>query len=94
MACTFLARFKIKPEKEQEFVALVGRMEEISKHEPDTLDYQFFRLAEPDMFAVYERFTSEEGDLAHQQNPLNVALIDAMVACMNGGYVREYLYNV
>ena len=94
MACTFLARFKIKAEMEQTFIALVAQMEAIANSEPETLAYQFFRLAEPHMFAVYERFTTEAGDLAHQQNPLNVALIDAMVACMDGGYAREYLYDI
>ena len=94
MSCNFLARFRIKPEKEQDFIALVALMEANSKDEPDTLAYKFFRLSEPGMFAVYESFTSEAGDLAHMQNPANVALIDAMLACMDGSYSREYLYDL
>lgn len=94
MPCTFVARFRIKPEKEADFLALVPRIEAISKTEPDTLAYKFYRLDEPHMFAVLESFTSEAGDIAHQQNPENVALIDDIIACMHGTYTREYLHDI
>jgi autoinducer 2-degrading protein len=94
MACTFLARFRIKPEKEADFLALVPRIEAISRDEPFTLAYRFYRLAEPHMFAVLESFVDESGDRRHQENPPNVALIGDILACMDGTYSREYLYDV
>lgn len=94
MACTFLARFRIKPEKEADFLHLVAQMEEIAKEEPDTLAYKFYRLDEPGMFAVLESFTTEAGDKAHMENPKNVALIADTIACMEGTYHREYLHDI
>jgi (4S)-4-hydroxy-5-phosphonooxypentane-2,3-dione isomerase len=94
MACTFISRFRIRPDKEAEFIELVAAMEAISKEEPETMAYKFYRLAEPGMFAVYESFTREAGDVAHQANPKNLALIEATVACMDGSYSREYLLDL
>lgn len=94
MAFTFLSRFRIKPDKETEFVALARRMTVLSENEPDTLAYRFFRLEEPGMFAVFESFTSEAGDRAHQYRPENAAIIAQMVSCMDGSYHREYLYDL
>jgi autoinducer 2-degrading protein len=94
MACTFISRFRIKPEMEGEFIRLAGLMEEISKEEPETMAYKFYRLAEPGMFAVYESFITEAGDELHQQNPKNAPLIEQTVACMDGFYSREYLYDL
>lgn len=94
MACTFISRFRIKPDSHADFIRLVALMEANSTQESATLAYKFYRLAEPDMFAVFESFTSEAGDEAHQKNPHNLALIDDMVACMDGAYTREYLYDL
>jgi autoinducer 2-degrading protein len=94
MTCTFLAKFRIKSNKQGDFVALAKQMELNSGDEPETLAYKFYRLDEPCMYAVFESFTSEAGDLAHQQNPANVALIDDIIACMDGTYSREYLRDI
>lgn len=94
MPCTFLARFKIKSEKEADFLALIPKIEAISAKEPYTLLYRFYRLDEPHMFAVIESFTDESGDTKHQENPENVALIDDIIACMDGTYTREYLHDI
>lgn len=94
MAFTFLSRFRITPEKETDFVALARRMAALSKDEPETLAYQFYRLTKPGMFAVFESFRSEDGDKAHQERPENAAIIADMVTCMDGTYHREYLYDL
>lgn len=94
MAFTFLSRFRIRPDKEAEFVTLAHRMTALSEDEPETLAYRFFRLDEPGMFAVFESFTTEAGDKAHQQRPENAAIIADMVTCMDGAYHREYLYDL
>ena len=94
MAFTFLSRFRIRPDKQADFVRLAQEMTRISADEPETLAYCFYRLEEPGMFAVYESFITADGDVAHQANPLNAPLIEQMVACMDGSYSREMLYDL
>lgn len=94
MAFSFLSRFRIRPDKEAEFIDLTRQMEALAPGEPGTLAYKFYRLAEPGMFAVYERFVDEAADRAHVEHPLNQPLIERMVACMDGMYVREMLFDV
>jgi len=94
MPTTFIARFKVRPDKDAEFVELIRAAEAVAADEPDTLDYRFYRLDEPHAFAVFESFTGPEGDVAHQANPANVPIIERMIACMDGTYTREYLHDV
>ena len=94
MAMTFLARFKVKPEKDATFVQLIARAEAVAAQEPDTLAYKFYRLSEPHSFAVFESFTGPEADEAHQKNPAAAPIIAEMIDCMDGSYVREYLLDV
>ncbi|MBS3962547.1 MAG: antibiotic biosynthesis monooxygenase [Sandarakinorhabdus sp.] len=94
MAFSFLSRFLVKPEKEADFVALAPQLEEVSRREPWTLAYKFYRLEEPGMFAVYESFIDEAADIKHQQNPEGAALISLMVECIDGTYTRELLIDI
>lgn len=94
MPTTFLSRFKIKPGMEAEFIELVDAMEAIAAAEADTLQYKFYRLEEPGAFAVFESFTDEAADLAHQHNPQGAPIIARMIDCIDGTYHREYLYDV
>ncbi len=94
MAFSFLSRFRIRADKEAEFIELAKAMEALAPSEPGTLSYQFYRLAEPGMFAVYERFTDEEADKAHGAYDHNKSLIERMIACMDGSYTRELLYDL
>ena len=94
MPTTFLSRFKVKPEKDAEFVKLIRQAEAVAAREKDTLEYRFYRLEEPHAFAVFESFTGPQADEAHQANPDNAPIIEQMIACMDGGYEREYLYDV
>lgn len=94
MAFSFLSRFRIATGKEAEFVSLARQMEALAADEPGTLGYQFYALAEPGMFAVYERFVDEAADKAHGEYPHNQPLITAMIACMDGSYTRELLYDL
>ena len=94
MPTTFLSRFKIKPGAEAEFVELIDAMEANAAKEADTLQYKFYRLEEPNAFAVFESFTDEAADLAHQQNPASAPIIARMIDCIDGTYHREYLYDV
>ena len=46
MSYTFLARFRVKPDHDAEFVELIDAMEANAKTEPKTLEYKFYRLDE------------------------------------------------
>ncbi|WP_370310580.1 putative quinol monooxygenase [Sphingobium abikonense] len=94
MAFSFLSRFQIQDGREAEFISLAREMEALSKSEPGTLHYQFFRLAEPGRFAVFESFVDEAADEAHMGYAHNKPLIEKIVACMEGSYERELLFDL
>lgn len=94
MAYSFLSRFRIKPERETDFIALAKQMEGLVDREPGTLAFKFFRLGEPHMFAVYEAFVDEAADKAHMETAHGKPLIERMVGCMDGNYQRELLFDL
>lgn len=94
MAYSFLSRFRIKPECEDDFVALAQQMEALVDRESGTLAFKFFRLGEPHMFAVYESFVDEAADKEHMETAHGKPLIERMVGCMAGGYEREMLHDL
>ena len=81
MAFSFLSRFRIRSDKEAEFIELARAMEALAP-------------SEPGMFAVYESFTDEDADKAHIAYPHNQPLIERMIACMDGSYSRELLFDL
>lgn len=90
---TFLARMKVKPEKEAEFIALAQRFTaETRANEPGCLAYEFFRLREePNGFAVFESFANAEAEQAHRDSAHFAELAPPLLECLDGTYVREYL---
>lgn len=92
MAFTFIARMKVFPEKEAQFIDTCERMEAaVAANEPNTLIYKFYRLREPHSFAVIESFKSEADDEAHQQSAHFLEIVPDMIECLDGGYTREFL---
>ncbi len=94
MSFSFIARFRVKPERDTEFVSLIPQMEANAAEEPGTLSYKFYRTDEPNGFAVFESFVDEAADVAHRENPKSTDVIAKMIECMDGGYVREMLHPV
>jgi (4S)-4-hydroxy-5-phosphonooxypentane-2,3-dione isomerase len=94
MAYSFLSRFRVKPDREADFVKLCREMEGVVHLEPATLGFKFFRLGEPNMFAVYESFVDEAGDKAHMETEHGKPIIAKMIECMDGTYHREMLYDL
>ena len=94
MAYSFLSRFRIKPEREADFVRLARQMEGLVDREPGTLAFRFFRLDAPHMFAVFESFVDEAADKAHMETEHGKPLIAQMIVCMDGGYERELLHDL
>ncbi len=91
MSWTFLSRFKVKPERDADFAALIPQAEANATEESGTLTYKFYRLAEPHWFAVFESFVDEAADKTHQANPKSADIIAKMIDYIDGTYTREYL---
>jgi (4S)-4-hydroxy-5-phosphonooxypentane-2,3-dione isomerase len=91
MSWTFVSRFKVKPERDADFVALIPQAEANAAEETGTLAYKFYRLADPHWFAVFESFVDEEADQTHQANPKSNDIIAKMIDYIDGTYSREYL---
>lgn len=94
MAYSFLSRFRVKEDRETDFVRLAKEMESMVDREPGTLGFQFFRLGEAQMFAVFESFVDEAADKAHMETDHGKPLIEQMIGCMDGSYQREMLYDL
>lgn len=92
MALTFLARMTVKPEKEEDFKRICSALaEKVHANEPNTLAYEYYKLREPGGYAVLESFTDEAAEEAHQAAPYFKEMVDDILACLDGTYVREYL---
>ena len=93
---TFLSRFKVKPEKEAEFVDLVHKLTAaVRENEPGALQYQFYRQRDTDYgYAVFESFTDHEAEEAHLNSAHFKAFGTPMIECLDGAYVREYLDDI
>ncbi len=90
---TFIARMKVKADKEQEFIQLTERLtQRVLATEPNTLIYQFYRLRDkPLEFAVIEQFTDAAAEEQHRNTPHFNELAPPLIACIDGTYHREYL---
>ena len=89
---TFIARMTVKPEREREFIECCRQLEEhVRAHEPDTLVYEFFRLREPNRFAVLECFRDEAAEHRHMSSTVLAQVGPRLAACLNGTWVREFL---
>ncbi|MCZ6804127.1 MAG: putative quinol monooxygenase [Proteobacteria bacterium] len=90
---TFLARMKIKGDKEDEFIDLVKKLtEKTLAAEPGCTAYQFYRLREGELsFAVLEAFVDEAAEEAHRNSDHFNELAPSLIECIEGTYVREYL---
>jgi autoinducer 2-degrading protein len=92
MSYTFIARMKVHPHKIAQFVAACEKMERaVADHEPDALVYKFYRLREPNAFAVIESFRTEAADAAHQASAHFKEIAPGMIECIDGGWTREFL---
>jgi autoinducer 2-degrading protein len=88
---TFIARMTCKAEQRQEFLKLCAQLEEHVRHnEPDTLYYKFFKLREPNRYAIIESFRDEAAEDRHMKSKILAEAGPKISACLDGGWVREY----
>ena len=89
---TFISRMTVKEGKEADFVrcreALTAK---VKSNEPDLIYYEFFKLREPRRYAVLESFPNEAVEHAHMNSPWLAAIAPDLIACLDGGWEREYL---
>jgi (4S)-4-hydroxy-5-phosphonooxypentane-2,3-dione isomerase len=89
---TFISRMTVKPGREPEYETLCRTLQgKVRVSEPDTLYFEFFKLREPRRYAVIESFINEAAEHAHMNSPLLAQYGGAIVDCLDGPYVREYL---
>ena len=88
---TFVARMTVRPERQQEFVSYARELEDfVHTEEPEVLAYEFFRLREPNRYAVLESFPDEATEQRHMSSAKLAAIGPKLSACLDGGWVREY----
>jgi autoinducer 2-degrading protein len=88
---TFIARMTVKAGHEKAFVAACLELEQYVKaNEPDTVYYEFFKLREPNRYAVIESFKSEAAEHLHMGSAKLAAVGPRIAACLDGTWTREY----
>ena len=80
-----------KPDKQGEFIRLCRQLESyVRANEPDTLLFEFFKLREPNRYAVLESFPDESAEHRHMNSKMLAATAPKISACLDGTWLREY----
>lgn len=88
---TFIARMTVKPGRDAEFIRYCRELEShVREHEPEVLAYEFFRLRQPNRYAVLECFRDEASEHRHMSSAKLAELAPKIAACLDGTWVREY----
>jgi len=89
---TFLSRMTVKSGREADFVRACNELTaKVKVNEKDLIYYEFFKLREPRRFAVLESFPNEAVEHAHMNSPWMAQIAPAIMDCLDGPFVREYL---
>ena len=89
---TFIARMTVKPGREAEFVGYCKELEQyVRTSEQDVLIYEFFKLREPNRYAVLESFPDATSEQRHMSSAKLADVGPKLAACVDGTWVREYL---
>lgn len=89
---TFLSRMTVKPGREHDFVRVCNELTaKVKANEKDLVYYEFFKLREPRRYAVLESFPDETVEHDHMNSPWMAELAPAIMDCLDGSFVREYL---
>jgi (4S)-4-hydroxy-5-phosphonooxypentane-2,3-dione isomerase len=89
---TFIARMTVRSDREAEFVRYCRELQHyVRTQEPDVLLYEFYRLREPNRYAVLESFPDEACEHRHMNSACLAQIGPKIAACLEGTWVREYL---
>jgi len=88
---TFIARMTVKPGRDAEFVGYCKELERyVRDHEPEVLAYEFFKLREPNRYAILESFRDQQSEDRHLASAKLAEVAPKLSACLDGTWVREY----
>jgi (4S)-4-hydroxy-5-phosphonooxypentane-2,3-dione isomerase len=88
---TFIARMTVKAGREQEFLGYCRKLEQhVRANEKGVLAYEFFRLREPNRYAVIESFQDEATEHHHMSSAVLAELAPKISGCLDGTWEREY----
>jgi autoinducer 2-degrading protein len=89
---TFLSRMTVKAGKEAEFERIVMELQRrVHAEEKGFVYFEFFKLREPRRYAVLESFPDEATEHAHMNGKILAAVVQDIIACVEGTWEREYL---
>ncbi|RMF08885.1 MAG: antibiotic biosynthesis monooxygenase [Alphaproteobacteria bacterium] len=80
----FIARLRVKPEREQEFIDLQQKLARLTwEHEPDTLVYDMIKSRdEPHTYVVIATFKDEQAFQTHQNSSFHDELVPPILDCL------------
>jgi autoinducer 2-degrading protein len=88
---TFIARMTCRPERQEEFLGYCRELvQHVKAHEPEVLAYEFFKLREPNRYAILESFPDEATEHAHMTSAKLAEVAPKLSACLVGSWEREY----
>jgi autoinducer 2-degrading protein len=88
---TFIARMTVKPGREKEFLGHCRALEDhVRANEKGVLAYEFFKLREPNRYAVIESFADEASEHHHMSSAVLADLAPKISGCLDGTWEREY----
>ena len=92
MSFTYIARLRIRPEAEADFLAAIDDMMAAAAEDPNTLDYKAFTLVDDAYsYVFYESYVDAEADEHHRNGPITAPIIARMVACIDdSGFSQEF----
>lgn len=90
---TLIMRVRIKPDRVDEFTALITRLaKDVYDNEPDCLAFEVRRSeTDPNLFVFFECFRNEAAHAAHPDMPYHTAMSEAGYACVEGEPEIEFL---
>lgn len=89
---TFIARMTVKPGHEAAFMACCRELvDHVNAHETGIVFYEFYKLREPQRYAVLESFADEAAEQRHMASPKLAEIAPRISACLDGTWEREYL---
>ncbi len=89
---TFIARMTCRPERQREFIEHCHHLVRyVREQEPDVLLYEFFKLREPNRYAILESFPDEATEHRHMTSTKLAEIAPKLSACLEGTWEREYL---
>jgi len=81
----------VKPGHETDFVRHCRELaRHVYEHESGVLAYEFYKLREPQRYAVLESFADEQSEHRHMSSAKLAELAPKIAGCLDGTWVREY----